>query len=161
MKAVLDTGVVVAAMFWRHEPYHCLVAFGRRRFSMMVSTQIYEEYRSIAWRLKQEEGLVANPDAWLNFIQAKAAFVDPVPLKKPTRRDAKDDKFLECAITARADYIVSRDDDLLVLGKPFGVEVVTPRRFLSILGSDPDPTSRHNPRSRNLLTHPASLPGKK
>ena len=41
--------------------------------------------------------------------------------------------FLACALAAKADYIVSNDRDLLVLGKPFGVRIVTPGEFLRIL----------------------------
>jgi predicted nucleic acid-binding protein len=41
--------------------------------------------------------------------------------------------FLECALAAQAKCLVNRDPDLLVLEKPFGVQVVTPRQFLSML----------------------------
>jgi len=30
--------------------------------------------------------------------------------------------------------IVSKDNDLLALGKPFGIEVLTPRQFLARFG---------------------------
>lgn len=34
MRAVLDTGVVVAGIFWRRESHLCLVAFGWRQFAV-------------------------------------------------------------------------------------------------------------------------------
>ena len=34
-------------------------------------------------------------------------------------------------LAAHADWLGSRDSDLLVLGKPFGMEILTPRAFLS------------------------------
>jgi predicted nucleic acid-binding protein len=34
-----------------------------------------------------------------------------------------------------AGLIVSRDQDLLVLGKPFGVEIITPRELLTRLAA--------------------------
>ena len=39
-----------------------------------------------------------------------------------------------CALKARADYVVTRDKDLLSLGAHEGIRVVTPRQFLDLLG---------------------------
>ena len=133
MNAVFDTGVVVAAIFWQNEPHRCLVAFARRRFRLFVSDPILAEYERIAWEIKAEERLTRDPAPALAWIKRKARHVDPVSLPRRTCRDPKDDKFLECAFAAQAEYLVSRDRDLLVLEKPFGIQVVTPRQFLSIL----------------------------
>lgn len=46
-------------------------------------------------------------------------------------RDVKDNKFLELAATGRADYIISGDQDLLVLNPFRGILILTPREFLS------------------------------
>jgi predicted nucleic acid-binding protein len=40
---------------------------------------------------------------------------------------------LAAALGARASYLVTKDPDLLALEKPFGIECVTPRSFLSIV----------------------------
>jgi hypothetical protein len=40
---------------------------------------------------------------------------------------------LACALEAGAKIIVSRDEDLLALGKPFGIEIITPRQLLANL----------------------------
>ena len=45
--------------------------------------------------------------------------------------DADDDKFIECALAAQAKYIVTRDRHLLRLEKPFGIEVMDDREFLT------------------------------
>jgi putative PIN family toxin of toxin-antitoxin system len=46
-------------------------------------------------------------------------------------RDPKDDKYLELALAARADAIVSGDDDLLVLHPWRGVQVLRPADYLA------------------------------
>src|SRR2546430_2324201 len=48
-------------------------------------------------------------------------------------RCLRDDPYLACALSAQADFIVSRDQDLLEMGKPFGIEILTPRSLLSRL----------------------------
>jgi putative PIN family toxin of toxin-antitoxin system len=55
---------------------------------------------------------------------------------KPTRqikicRDPKDDMFIEAALAGEAPFIVTGDDDLLILKKFETVRFVTPRTFLA------------------------------
>jgi predicted nucleic acid-binding protein len=58
-----------------------------------------------------------------------------VPLFEEQRsRDADDDPVLACAVASAASAIISRDADLLVLQKPFGIEILTPRQFLAKVG---------------------------
>lgn len=56
----------------------------------------------------------------------------------PTRRiqvcrDADDNAVLEAAVSSRANYIVTGDEDLLVLDPFEGIRIVTPRVFLDAL----------------------------
>jgi putative PIN family toxin of toxin-antitoxin system len=56
-----------------------------------------------------------------------------VPIIQVVRecRDPKDDKFLELALNGRADLIITGDADLLVLNPWRGIEIVTPREYLT------------------------------
>ena len=49
-------------------------------------------------------------------------------------RDPKDDVLLEVAVAGRADFIVTGDDDLLVLHPFKGIPIVGPAAFLDALG---------------------------
>jgi predicted nucleic acid-binding protein len=46
--------------------------------------------------------------------------------------DPDDDAIVDCAVEARASYIVSGDTHLTSLGSVAGIEVVTPTQFLDI-----------------------------
>ena len=59
--------------------------------------------------------------------------VEPALLGKQRSRDPKDDPYLACALASRAKVIVTRDDDLLTMNKPFGIEIITPRELLTKL----------------------------
>jgi predicted nucleic acid-binding protein len=63
----------------------------------------------------------------------KAAYFEPAPLGKQRSRDAEDDIFLACAMASGAKMIVSKDNDLLDLEKPFGIEILTPAIFVARL----------------------------
>jgi len=46
------------------------------------------------------------------------------------RRDPDDDKFLECAVAGRAEYLVTGDRDLRELGSFRGITILTAGEFL-------------------------------
>jgi len=127
---VLDTYVVVSAAFWpRSDDRRCFVLLARRRYRLAVTELILHEYRSVLDRIGQRECPGRDPAGFLDWIERVALLVEPAPLGKRRSRDSKDDPLLECALACRAEYIVSKDRDLLELRKPFGVAVVTPREF--------------------------------
>ena len=134
MTAVFDTSTIISGVFWRNESYRCLEALARRRYTLAISAEIFSEYVEKTYEVKDHEGFEEDPKPFLDWLALKARYFEPAPLPGPTCRDARDDKFLACALAAHAGYLVSRDDDLLHLGKPFGIAIVTPRQFLSRLG---------------------------
>ena len=46
-------------------------------------------------------------------------------------RDPKDNKYLELAVSGKAECIVTGDDDLLVLNPFRGIEILTVQEFLA------------------------------
>ena len=98
-----------------------------------VSDPVYDEYRRVAWRVKEQKRLVGGPEPLLRLIRERAVWVVPEPLTKRVCRDPKDDKFIEAALAARAGVLLARDADLTDLEKPYGIEILTPRQFLGRL----------------------------
>ncbi len=130
MIVVVDTNVVVSAAFWpRSEDRRCFVLLARRKCRLAVTADLLEEYRTLATRIGRRECPDKDPSPFLDWIERVALLVEPAPLGKRRSRDAKDDPFLACALASRAEFIVTKDKDLLALDKPFGVEIVTPREF--------------------------------
>ena len=73
------------------------------------------------------------PATTLNWYYDQVKLVEPSPLGRQRSSDAKDDPYLACALAAGAKVIVSRDNDLLALEKPFGIQIITPRLLLARL----------------------------
>ena len=131
MRAVLDAGIVFSGAGWRGEAHLCLVAMARRRVVAYATADTLDELRRIA----SEIGFKAahSPYTILDWYYRTVKTVTPAPLGKQRSRDSKDDPYLACALAAKAKMIISRDKDLLVLEKPFGIEIVEPREFLKRL----------------------------
>ncbi len=130
MNVVADTNVVIAAIFWPGESRRCLARWAKRRFHLAITVPIFEEYSEVARRIAERIPEV-DPDPWLKWIERKAKVYEPAPVGKSRSRDPEDDLFLACALASGAKAIISRDEDLLALEKPFGIEILTPRQFLT------------------------------
>jgi putative PIN family toxin of toxin-antitoxin system len=130
---VLDTGVVAAGVFWRHEPHACLKAWLKGLICPVVSDDIFAEYDRVLYRVKNQEGFDTDIESWLDTMRISALWITPVKLRESVCRDRHDDKFIEAALAAGARTLIARDSDLTVLDKPFGIEILTPRAWLSRL----------------------------
>ncbi len=128
MRVVLDANVVFAGVGWRGEAHNCLLAMARRRITVFATLEILEEVRMLAG--SRGEKFKHSPHTLLTWYYGRVKMVEPAPLGKQRSRDAKDDPYLACALAAAAKTIVTRDDDLLALQKPFGIQIITPRELL-------------------------------
>ena len=131
--AVIDTGVFVAGVFWRHEPHLILKAWRQCVLLPVVSEEIFSEYELVLERVKQEQGFSTQTKPWLEALRIPALWVALSPLGKRVCRDPKDDKFIAAALAAGSRSIIARDHDLTVLEKPFGIAMQTPRIWLGTL----------------------------
>ncbi len=130
---VIDTGVFVAGVFWRHEPHLCLKAWLHGILLPVMSEEIFGEYETVLERVKQEQHFTTEIGPWLDTLRTSALWVTPVSLEQKVCRDPKDDKFIEAALAAGARTVIARDRDLTALEKPFGIAMQTPRVWLGTL----------------------------
>ena len=131
MRVVLDANVIFAGVGWRGEAHNCLLAMAKRRITVFATLEILEEVRALV--AVRGDKFKHAPHNLLTWYYDRVKLVEPSPLGKQRSRDAKDDPYLACALAAGAKIIVSRDDDLLALEKPFGIQIVTPRELLAKL----------------------------
>lgn len=141
LRAVLDTNVLVSGLLTGSgAPRQILDAWLEGRYILVISLYLVEElihvlsYPRIAERLRLDEEELG---AMMAALLSKAE-VTPGHVHLPgVTRDPKDDAVVACAREGEAGYIVSGDQDLLVLGEYAGIQVVTPRQFMEILGGEP------------------------
>ena len=133
LKAVLDTNLVVPAHLTADGPAALIFRLALSRyFQGYVSQEILEEYCEVLQRrtFKLDADYVVQS---LSAFRAAAVLVNP-RMQIVAARDPDDDKILECAIEAKADYIVT--GNIRDFRKQFrGVSVFPPRGFLNVLAS--------------------------
>lgn len=139
LKAVLDTNVFVSGLMGVVSPPRQIVnAWLDGDFILVTSLYLIDElnhvlsYPRIVDRLRVSD---AEVEAILAALLSQAEMV-PGKLKLPgVTRDPKDDPVVACAVEGKADYIVSGDQDLLVLEIFQGVQIITPRQFVELISN--------------------------
>lgn len=129
MRVVLDTNVLVSGIFWKGAPYSILAVWAQGKFEVIVSKDILHEYLAV---LKRIDTRGDSAERWGAFILENTHVVKVSNLVKLSR-DSADDKFINTAIIGRADYIISGDDDLLLLKEKSPVTIVSPSKFATML----------------------------
>lgn len=65
----------------------------------------------------------------ISHILANAEIVEPVTFETQICRDPDDDAILGTAVAGNADCIVTGDNDLLIIGRFQGVDIISPSEF--------------------------------
>jgi putative PIN family toxin of toxin-antitoxin system len=129
---VLDTNVVVAALVAEglcREVVHRAV----RMRILASSTRLMDE---LAATLRRKFAVTPTTHAFLKAFRQQVRLVEPLTLPKAICRDPNDDMVLATAVAAKANLIVTGDQDLLVLKVYEGIDVISPRRFLERLDAE-------------------------
>ena len=128
MVVVLDINVVVSAVFWGGKPLEVMRAWVKGKFKVVGSPEIIWEYERTLMELAKGK-ITPELHYWFGVLNERVRLIQPSRNLKICR-DPNDDKFLNCAASGKADYLISGDKDLLVLKKVEGIEILQPSNFL-------------------------------
>ena len=133
MRIIFDTNVLFSA-FLAHGVCAGLYEECVQRAQIVVSPDILAELEEkLVIKAKLS---VAESREVIQTVEADAEVVAASPLPEPICRDPDDDLILAVALAARADAIVTGDQDLLVLVKFEGIPILNPRDCLALLATD-------------------------
>ncbi|MBR2215102.1 MAG: putative toxin-antitoxin system toxin component, PIN family [Selenomonadaceae bacterium] len=128
MNIVIDTNVIVSAIFFGGLPKKLVEMLLTHEFEAYASSEILKEYnRSVN---KVHKRYPQKPMRFnLRDISSACHTITPASVISVCR-DPDDDKFIECAVDANCIYIVSGDKDLLSLEKYADIKILTVSDFL-------------------------------
>jgi uncharacterized protein len=137
LKAVLDTNVVVSAHLNVHGPSQIIfdLVFSKF-FRCFVSSSLLDEYEEVLRRphFGVDPRKIARS---LRLLRKSAILVIPRKRLNVTF-DPDDNKVLECALEARAEYVVT--GNVRDYPKRFqDIRIIPPRQFMTLLASGPTP----------------------
>jgi putative PIN family toxin of toxin-antitoxin system len=133
-RIVVDTNVLVSA-FMGGNPRRVLREWAEGRLVLCISPAVLAEYARVLARF---DHLSAEADEIMSLLSGgeNVLRVNPSEAVRAVGSDPDDDRFLECAVAAQADAIVSGDRHLLSLHAFRGIPILSPAAFLESLPAE-------------------------
>ncbi len=133
MRVVIDTNVLLVIVPSQSKYNLIYQSFKRGDFKILISSDIVLEYEE---QLKNRYPTISINEELTNIIYSPyAEQITPNYNWQLITSDPDDNKFVDCAIAAQADYIVTNDRHFDILSQiPFPkVEVISIQQFETIL----------------------------
>lgn len=138
LRLVADTNTVVSALLWRGTPHRLFAALDTAEIAFYTSRALVDELAEVLPRRKLARAVRASHksiEALVADYEALTELVRPRPLSERVGRDPDDEAVLACALAARADLIVSGDQDLLALEAYRRIRIVNAAQALRIVAT--------------------------
>ncbi len=121
---VLDTNILVSALLFRGELSGIVDLWKKRKFIPVLSKETFEEFRTV---LEYPKFSLTVEEIRVIIEEEVLPYFDIIEIEDKIRRicrDPDDDKFITCAASVSADFIVTGDKDLLDIGKYKSVKII-------------------------------------
>jgi putative PIN family toxin of toxin-antitoxin system len=131
-RVVLDTNVLISSLLFKGEASRIVVLWQKGKIIPLISKETFNELRAVLeypkFSLSPGEIKSIMEDEILPFFEV----VEVEKNIKGICRDPDDDKFISCAVSGEADWIVSGDKDLSDLGKYRSLRIIHVSEFLKM-----------------------------
>lgn len=128
IKVVLDTNILISSIFWKGPSRQIVDLAITHKIKSITSPEILEEVEAVLYEDFPQVPYEKIGDI-LRDILSHSELIIPNEVTVKRLRDLKDAKIVACGISAKADYIVTGDKDLIVLKKYKGIQIVSPKAF--------------------------------
>jgi putative PIN family toxin of toxin-antitoxin system len=138
LRLVADTNTVVSALLWHGAPHRLFEAIEAEELFFYASLALIDELADVLARPKLARAVRASGRSVSELVAHYRGLVElarPRPLRRRVGRDPDDEAVIACALAARADLIVSGDQDLLVLETYRRIRIVSAAEALRLIAA--------------------------
>jgi putative PIN family toxin of toxin-antitoxin system len=131
VRVVIDTNVLISAIFWTGKPKQLLNYVRRQKITFVTSNQLLDELRQIL--VRQDKSFHLQDKEADRVVEALRGFAEVVESHSEITvcHDEMDNRVIACAIDGKAEYIITGDLHLLGLGSYKSAKIMTVVDFLS------------------------------
>lgn len=127
---VLDTNLIISAVLFKNSKPAKAFRYALKHGEILSSLELLEELNEVLGRAKFNRYVTSEErEEFLESLIERIVLIQAVETIQICR-DPKDDMVLSLALSGRANYIISGDNDLLVLNPFHDVTIVTAEQFL-------------------------------
>jgi len=131
IKVVLDTNIYISSIFWeKGNPHKIIEKIINREIQNFISNEILKELKRVLERDFDEPNELIEDQ--IKLIKEYSEIIEILGKIDIIKEDADDNKIIECAISANANYIITGDNHLLKLKEFRGIKIVNSKDFLEI-----------------------------
>ncbi len=133
MRIILDTNVFISGIFWEGNFCSQVIDEWRKgKFELISSADIINELVETLknFKIQMPKKMI---EEWKNLIIKNSIITETSEKLEVIKEDSEDNKFLEAAVSGRADFIVSQDKHLLKLNDYQKIKIIGPKDFLEIV----------------------------
>jgi putative PIN family toxin of toxin-antitoxin system len=130
IKAVVDTNVFVSSFFGGN-PGKLVDLWKSGEVTLCLSKPIIDENIEVLRRLGLQNEKELDELLGLFAHGYHVVFTVKTPELHILENDPDDNKFIECAVALKADFIISGDKTLTEIQDYMGIKIVNPKEFLS------------------------------
>jgi len=131
LKVVFDTNVIISAALFEKSLPALLLSLGLEdKIRFFASAALLDEYEAVLKRprFKLNQKQIAE---LMGKINRKASIVTPTKRLKIVKVDEPDNRILESAMKAKADFIITGNKRHFPFEEFEGSRIVTPREFIN------------------------------
>jgi len=132
-RVVLDTNVLISALLFEGEVSRLVVQWQMGVFPPVISKATFKELETV---LSYPKFHLSSEEIRMILTEEILPFFEVVEVKEKIEgvcRDAADDKFISCALSAGVEVIVTGDKDLMSVKKHRTVRIVGASDFLRMM----------------------------
>ena len=132
MKIVIDTNIFISSYFWGGKPRKIFERVLNGYDELFITEDIINEIIEV---MNRDKFTVKSNDIkdYIQIIKKYSKKIVSENIIESIGRDADDDKILLCGIAGNVDYIITGDDDLLVLKEYKNIKIIKPKDYLEIV----------------------------
>ena len=129
MRVVIDTNIFVSS-FFGGKPRKIIDLWKNGTLILCLSADILDEYVEVLDRLGFRDQEEMGELLRLFAENVNLRFTTKTPNLKLVQEDPDDDKFIECAVALKANYVITGDKALKAVEEYVGIKIMTPAQFL-------------------------------
>jgi putative PIN family toxin of toxin-antitoxin system len=134
LRVVIDTNVLISALLKPDSvPELILSLILEGELVLCLSGPIFTEYEEVLRRDKFKRLNWKKVKDLLSRLKTRAQWVEPRVRLNIVKADPEDNKFIECAVEAGADFLVTGNAKHFPPGKFKGTVILNPAQFLSVI----------------------------
>jgi len=132
MKIVLDSNILVSSFYWAGNPRKVFDRVTNGLDELYITGEIIKEIISVMSREKFDTR-IEEINEYIKIIESYSIKMLSQNVPQNISRDKSDDKILQCGLDGNVEFIITGDNDLLVIKEYNKIKILKPNDYLKII----------------------------